>query len=481
MRLPSEPRGLSGMNVTIMGLGLNGGGLACSQFLIDHGARVTITDLRDEATLRPSLEALGGRSFRTVLGTHELADFASADFIIKNPAVRPGNPYVAAAASVETDLSLFFAYAANPVLAITGSKGKSSTASALAHCLRLAYPGCRLGGNITVSPLSFLHELAPEDPVVLELSSFQLGDLYLCSSFRAGQLRSFPPAIGILTNIFRDHQDYYGAMEPYVADKVKLFATQGSRQQALLFEEDAWTPRILPDCPGNLRLLSAGGRTERSAGWLEPAGGPSADPFAGVTGSMLWNGREELIVPETLALAGQHHRKNLLAAGVAAVLFGMPPAQVRAGVASFAGVEHRLETVAVHQGVVYVNDSAATIPDAVSAGVASLGRNIHLIAGGTDKKLDFTAFKDIRPQVKTLRLLKGTASDAIDLVLRQAGQDHQGIYDNLVRCLDDAIQDARPGDTILLSPGCASFGLFLNEFDRGRQFKAAVRASLGHG
>ncbi|MDR3200153.1 MAG: UDP-N-acetylmuramoyl-L-alanine--D-glutamate ligase, partial [Spirochaetales bacterium] len=144
---------IAGLKITVMGLGLNGGGLESARFFAQNGARVTVTDLRGEDILAPSLKELEGLPIRYVLGRHEEADFEDAGIVIKNPAVRPDSPYLALARRVETDMSVFLSLCRGPVLAVTGSKGKSSTASALHYGLQKSFPGSRLGGNITTSPL----------------------------------------------------------------------------------------------------------------------------------------------------------------------------------------------------------------------------------------------------------------------------------------------------------------------------------------
>ena len=210
----------AGMKVTVMGLGVNGGGLASARFFARRGAAVTVTDLRPAEALRESMDGLREFPVRYVLERHEEADFTGADLVIKNPAVTGASPYLEAArrhgVSIETDLSVFLTLTRNPILAVTGSKGKSTTASAMAFGLSRAYPDARLGGNITLSPLAFLEELPPAAPVVLELSSWQLGDLR-----GRGLLR---PAVSVFTVILPDHLDRYAGMADYVADKKAIFA-----------------------------------------------------------------------------------------------------------------------------------------------------------------------------------------------------------------------------------------------------------------
>lgn len=224
------------MKITVMGLGLHGGGLASALYCARHGAQVTVTDLRSEELLRESVERLAGLPVRFVLGRHDEADFATADLVIKNPAVPPGSPFLQAArargVAIETDLSIFLSIARNPLVGVTGSKGKSTTAAAIAFGLARVDPRTVLPGNITVSPLACLDELDPRSPVVLELSSWQLGDLR-----GRGVLA---PSISAFTVILPDHLDRYAGMGDYIADKKVLFGEQEQDQKAVFNLDDPW-------------------------------------------------------------------------------------------------------------------------------------------------------------------------------------------------------------------------------------------------
>jgi UDP-N-acetylmuramoylalanine--D-glutamate ligase len=472
---------MKGMKVTVMGLGLNGGGIESTRFLVSAGAEVTVTDLRDEATLAPSLEKLSGLRFRTVLGRHEVEDFSGADMVIKNPAVRPGNPFVAAARRIETDLSLFFSLVGSPVIAVTGSKGKSTTASAIHHGLLGPWPQAKIGGNITISPLSFLDSLEVDTPVVMELSSFQLGDLERSASFQERQsLPGFPPHIAIVTSIFHDHQDYYKSMPAYIADKEIIFRHQRPDQHAIFCVDDGYGPAFAAKAPAKVWRVSAKPLPEGTCGaWLEdlPA---AADHFLGPQGFLRdGRGSDAMILGRELGLNGRHHRLNLLLAGTALHIMGIPAVEIRDRLGNFGGVEHRLETIGRWNGITFINDSAATIPEAALGAVSSLDAPIHLITGGTDKALHFGLFETIHGKAKSVNLLAGTASDQIAALFREKGLVYGGPWNDLEACVRQVMVGAGPGEIILLSPGCASFGLFLNEFDRGKRFKATVRSLTG--
>lgn len=465
-----------------MGLGLHGGGLAAARFLAKRGAEVTVTDLRDEATLEPSLRQLDDFRIRTVLGRHEMSDFSGADFVVKNPAVRPDSPYLVASRRVETDLSLFLRECPARILAVTGSKGKSSVSSALHWGLGKLGRRSFLGGNITVSPLNFLEELSEADDVVLELSSWQLGDL-------RGRVREdgrldeegrpealLKPRVALLTAIMPDHQDRYGSMEAYVADKRVIYAGQ-DRRDATICGLDAWGDSFAAETRGRALRYGIGPLPPGSAGaWMEP-------PVSGAPGSRCFlergDGAREELLPERLAVPGAHQRMNLLSAALALSDLGFPSADIASALSVFPGIEHRLEFFAERHGVRFYNDTAATIPEAAAAALGAFREPVVLVCGGTDKALDFEPLARAAASAKALVLLAGTGSDKLTTLLDAAGLPYAGPYGDLDAAVAAAIDAARPGDVVVLSPGCASFGMFLNEFDRGKKWKETVLRAAG--
>ncbi|MDR2376476.1 MAG: UDP-N-acetylmuramoyl-L-alanine--D-glutamate ligase [Treponema sp.] len=463
----------SGQRVLIMGLGLHGGGLESARYLARHGAELTITDLRDEKKLAPSVEkleaALGPARIRYVLGKHDMADFERADLVIKNPGVKPDSPYLRAARHIETDISLFLAQSPARLIAVTGSKGKSSTASALYRVLDLArrpVPDTRtgtsgipggavlpgrawLGGNITVSPLSFLDQVGAGDDVVLELSSWQLGDLR--GRIKEGGRPLLKPRCAVITAIMPDHLDWYGSMSAYVADKRVIYQGQ-DREDATVAGQDPWGESFLAETGG--RPLSYGDEEEAEG---------------------LNNSRGAL--PAKLLVPGRHQRRNLLAAALALLDLGLPAELVREGLGSFPGIEHRLEFFHEWRGVRFYNDTAATIPEAAAAAAAAFegcGR-LLLLAGGSDKGLGLEPLIDAAKQAGELFLLAGTATEKLIVLLRDRGIPFRGPFQSMETAVCALLEQARPADIALLSPGCASFGMFLNEFDRGTQWKETVK------
>lgn len=464
--LPATRAGLAGMNVTIMGLGLHGGGLESARFFADAGARVTVTDLRDGAVLAPSIEALGLRNIRYVLGRHEMDDFTGADIVIKNPAVRRTSPYLAASRVVETDISVFLRYAKAPVVAVTGSKGKSTTASAIFHGFTQSGIKAFLGGNITVSPLTFLDSTLIDTPVVLELSSWQLADMR--------GLRRLKPAVAVLTAIMPDHMNYYSSMEEYVADKRLIYADQDENDVTICDFDSPWGRSFGQETRARALWYSSS-PLESEGAWLSG----SDEGMIGIRRSGTGPGAVlEEILPSQLACRGEHMRKNLLAAGLALGTMGLDAHSISRALATFPGVEHRLEFFAEKDGVSWYNDSAATIPQAVDAALRSFDSPVILITGGTDKNIDFEPVKEAYRRASGIVLLAGSGTDRLKPLLEEQHIGFSGPFSDLDSAIEAAAALARPGYSILLSPGCASFGMFLHEFDRGKKFKTAVMERL---
>lgn len=467
--------------VTIHGLGLNGGGEACVRFFARYGAFVTVTDMKTEEQLASTLTSLRSDSSldlsktRFVLGKHELADFENADVVIKNPGIKyEGNKYLAAAKAIETDISVFLSLTKAPVIAVTGSKGKSSTVSAIHYGLCQAGFEAYLGGNITVSPLTFLEKTNEKTPVVLELSSWQLADLK-----GRGVLK---PHISVLTKIVPDHQNWYHEMEAYVNDKKLIYADQGPDDYTLCMKDDEWGEAFAKETKANVI-------------WY----GDTADVPVRIT---------EAVVP------GEHMKQNLTNAAIVMTLMGVPADKARDILSVYPGIAHRLEyfhswevpaQAAGSDGsakpleVRFYNDSAATVPDAVAAAIRSFKDAPVLLAGGTDKGLEFTPFADAAGEACAIYLLEGTGTDKLIPELAKRGISWNGPYASLDDMLaafkadllaagdadEPALKVALEMDAalkadgahplnVVFSPGATSFGMFDNEFDRGNKYKLKV-------
>jgi UDP-N-acetylmuramoylalanine--D-glutamate ligase len=467
----------SGVKALVMGLGLHGGGLETSRFLIRRGASLTVTDLRDEKTLSPSIEQLdafcheqGAALPRYVLGGHNIEDFEKADMVIKNPGVPSDSPFLKAARRIETDISLFLAESKARLFAVTGSKGKSSTASALHYILQSAGAGgmAFLGGNITVSPLVFLDDLTKDDDVVLELSSWQLGDLKGRKTVDKRPL--LKPFAVVMTAILPDHLDRYSSMEEYVNDKRIAYQDQDS-EDITVAGDDCWGMTFRTQTRGRPLVYSRAPLAEDlDGGWIENG--------LGLARLHNWPcARDETVelVPERLRVEGVHQKMNLLAAAIAAYGVGVEAEKIKEALAAFPGVEHRLEFFHETERARFYNDSAATIPEAVAACVDALSCKgpLVLVTGGHDKNLDFSPLVNSASKASAIILLSGTGSEKLKRLFDGAGIAYNGPYDNLESAVRRALEAVVKGGIIALSPGCASFGMFAHEFDRGRKWKDA--------
>lgn len=455
-----------GKRALVMGLGLHGGGLGVARFLAAHGADVTVTDLRGPELLQPSLDALAGYPIRFVLGRHDEADFSAADMVIRNPGVPRESRFLqiarAAGAAIEMEMTLFFRLCPGPILGITGTKGKTTTTLLAAAMLRAQHPDTVVAGNLRVSALEALPQIGPQTPVVLELSSWQLEGL---------DEARLSPGYACVTNLSPDHLDRYGSMEAYGAAKQAIFRWQGPDGVVVLNRDDATVAGWAARAPG--RVAWFGGRTGAGAADL-------AYDDAGI-----WQADTLLLARDDVPLAGRHNLANVAAAAALAGCFGVAAEPIRAATRSFGGVEHRLELVRELGGVQYINDTAATAPEAAIAALHSFGRPIVLIAGGADKNLPFEAFAQaIAARARALVLLSGTATPKLQAAIervtsgatKSAAQllTQAGPYGDFAAAIAAAQALARPGDVVLLAPGCASFGMFRNEFHRGDEFRRIV-------
>jgi UDP-N-acetylmuramoylalanine--D-glutamate ligase len=460
-----------GKRVLVMGLGVHGGGLGVTRFLVGQGATVTVTDLQTAAQLRPSLEALAGLPVRYVLGEHRAEDFIHTDLIVRNPGVPADSPYLAMAREhgvpVEMEMGLFFRLCPAPIIGITGTKGKTTTTLLVGAMLRQVEPGTVIAGNLRISALELLPQIGPTTPVVLELSSWQLEGL---------EPHRLNPHIAAITNISPDHLNRYRDLEEYAAAKKLIFRFQSSHDFLVLNADDPVFRGFAAEAQGTVvwfsRQKPVAGAYLRGDELLWQWGGRPAE-----AGGSLVRPTQAVASRDDVRLPGVHNLENALAAIAIAGVWGAPPEAMREALLSFRGVEHRLELVAEINGVRYVNDTTSTAPAAALAALAALDGPIVLIAGGADKNLDFGELgAAIARRVKALILLEGTATGKLAAAVSAVKADLiAGRFHDLRAAVQAAQDIARPGDTVLLSPGCASFGMFANEFERGEGFKAIVR------
>lgn len=455
---------LRGKRVLVFGLGLHGGGVTVAKWCINQGARVTVTDLRTRRQLKASLDKLTGNRIDFVLGRHRREDVLTADMIVKNPAVPPSSPYLRLARQkripVTTDIGLFIERHRGPIYAVTGTKGKTTTATMLWRMLRYKDRRIALAGNTGVSPLTLLSSSAHTHPVVLELSSWQIEDL---------PSTSWSPRIAICTNIYPDHLNRHKTMRAYVQAKLRLFTHQNRRDMAILRHDSPQLCRAAPSLPGRILWFGSTDQIPK----------PRVI-FRGDTAvAELRTSSKTLFTRGDLRIPGEHTMINALAAAGAALHAGVPPRAIQKALRAFTGVPGRYEVVRTLRGVTYINDTTATTPQAAQASLETTGSGTILISGGADKELSYTSLaRTMKKYTRYIILLPGSATKKIRNALDMLHMPY--VY---AKTMPDAVRQAariaERGSTVLLSPGCASFGLFVHEFDRGDQFTAAVR-SLSH-
>lgn len=450
--------GLAGRRVTVMGLGTRQGGAGVAAFFARRGAVVTVTDLRPAAALGPGLAELEGLPVRLVLGEHRTEDFAAADLVVKNPAVPWSSPYLRAAEAagvpIEMEMSLFLRLCPAPVVGVTGTKGKTTTATLCAAMLAVGRPDTVLAGNMGLSALAALDRIRPDTPVVLEISSFQL---------EATDRRGLSPHIAVVTNITDDHLDRYTDVAEYAGVKAAIGRHQGPNDYFVLNAADPISAGFAAGAPG--RVVWVG--EEPGARWE--------------AGRLLWRwgGDEvEVLSADDVRLPGEHGRIDVALAAAAALLAHATADEVKVAVRGFGGVPHRYERVAAVGGVTYINDTAATAPAAALRALESTPPPFVWIGGGHDKGLDLgTVARAAAERAAACVLLAGSATPAVAAALHAAGAARViGPVDSMDAAVAQAAALAAPGGSVLLAPGTASFGLFRDEFDRGERFRAAVAA-----
>ena len=451
--LSAEIPRLEGVRVTVMGLGLSGGGSGVARFLARRGAKVTVTDLKGETELRESVAELQGLPVELHLGGHRAEDFERAEIVVVNPAVPDGSPEVKLAVAkgvrLETEMNLFFKLCrARTIAGVTGSNGKTTTTALLAELLKRGPAKSWLGGNIGRSLLEETESIAPEDVVILELSSFQLENLDVLK-------RS--PTVSVVMNLTPNHLDRHGTMEAYAAAKRVIVKHQG---------------------PGDVRVLNA---DDPVVAGFEAASSRRTFSLRGPADAVARDERIEMadgvIDVRGRKIPGWFNLQNMAAAALAgAAVWPGATAVAREVFTAFPGVEHRLELVGEIGGVRYYNDSIATNPESTLAALDTLEGGIVILLGGRDKNLDFAALgRRVAERVRVAVLLGETAGKIADAIPSGPEVRKAASFEEAVRL---ARQSARPGETVLLSPACASFDMFRNFAERGRTFKSLVRAPV---
>jgi UDP-N-acetylmuramoylalanine--D-glutamate ligase len=440
----------------VMGLGRFGGGLGVCQYLLNQGCHVTLTDIRvaEEfieplGQLQPWIDA-GTLTLR--LGGHKIEDFEAAHWLVVNPAIKPwASTFIEAArhvgAHITSEIVLTLERLPNRdrTIAITGTLGKSTTVSMIHHAMQHLGIRSHLGGNIGGSLLTQLDDIRPDDWVILELSSAQLWWINLEMKL------NWSPHIAVVTNFQPNHLDWHPALEHYEQCKRSLCEYQS---------------------PGDIAILD---------GTLATWASPEATRHTIDEALESWPAHIELAIP------GEHNRRNAMAAllAIESALPNVPRADIAGAIASFQGLPHRLQLVTTDANTVrWFNDSKSSAPDATNLALRTLfddpqftGR-VHLIAGGYDKGIDLAPMFVSVPADRMRVHAIGATGAAIDQLAHT-----QGIASSCLDTLELAVHDARtsakPGDSILLSPACASWDQFTNFEQRGERFEELAQRVLG--
>jgi UDP-N-acetylmuramoylalanine--D-glutamate ligase len=443
---------LQGKKVLVVGLARTGA--ATVRFLAQRGARVKGSEVKSAEELKTLPETLRGLNVEWEFGGHTLTFFLDAELIVVSPGVPLSLPVLKKARDqgipVISEVELAFRFLRRPVIAITGTNGKTTTTTLIGEMLRAGGQQAFVGGNIGKPLIQFAAGDQGEKWAVVELSSYQLEGI-----------ETFRPAVAILLNLTEDHLDRYPSFQAYGEAKGRVFENQGKEDYAVLNADDARTFSFAHRVESQVLLFSreravpAGCFLDR--GWIL---------FQGP------EGRRERYALDRVKIRGTHNLENLMAAIAASRVSGCPPEALQKVMEEFEGLEHRLEWVREIDGVQFFNDSKGTNVGAVVKSLMSFREPIWLIAGGRDKEGDYGPLKDLlREKVKGMALI----GEARERMFGALGNETQTVKaDSLEEAVEWAWARAKPGEVILLSPACSSFDMFENYQERGRRFKEIV-------
>lgn len=439
-----------GRDLPVLVIGLARTGVATARFLAERGARVRAVDRRTAAELGDDVAALAAVA-DVRLGPDDPAALDGIALVVPSPGVPPDGVLLSGAVArgipIASEIEIAARHLDVPLLAVTGTNGKSTTTTLLGEMLRAAGHRTFVGGNLGTPLVTAVG--AGDEVAVVEVSSFQLE-----------WVDRFRPRVGVFLNLTDDHLDRYADLDAYGRAKLRLFARQDANDTAVLNGGDPWLRRHADAFAARTLWFGAGEgvaiRADEAAIRLRLGGQEEVYPLARV------------------GLVGAHNRENMMAAIAAARAFGVPAARVQEALESFRGLAHRLELVRERGGVRWVDDSKGTNAGAVIKSLESFPGNVILLAGGIEKGGDYGVLREpVRRRVKRA-ILFGASRDMLARTLADATTVE--VVDTLAAAVAHAEAHAATGDVVLLSPGCASFDQFRDYADRGRQFRALVEA-----
>ncbi len=447
----AEEMDFRGKRVLVVGMARTG--IATAKFLKARGSVVTTTEAKPEGEMKETLHELKGMGFSTEWGGHRTETFLKQDLIVVSPGVDlsldPLQKAIGHGVRVISEIELAYHFIHVPILAITGTNGKTTTTLLLGEMLKEDGRRAGVGGNVGEPLILFADGGGRWDVLVVEISSFQLE-----------AIEDFRPRISVLLNITEDHLDRYSSYTDYIQAKMRIFANQNSGDQAILNEDDPIVMRSAAKVHAKKVMFSMRQRPE------EGAFSDGQTIFLNLEGK-----GEEYSLAKT-PLKGVHNVENMMAALTAARVFGCSKGAVQDVLDRFKGLEHRLEFVREIGGVRFYNDSKGTNVGSVVKSLQSFSEPVVLIAGGKDKNGDLSPLKElVRNRVKHMILL-GEAKERMN-------RDLGGLTDTVMaKTMEEAVslarQKAKGGEVVLLSPGCSSFDMFKDYKERGKVFKEAV-------
>jgi len=443
---------LRGRKVLVIGLGKTG--TASVRFLVQKGASVVATDEKPLAALKEALGAIAGLGAAVETKAYDAGALQGVDLVVPSPGVAPSSPVLAEAlrrgVPVRSEIEIAYRFLRPPVIAITGTNGKTTVTTLIGKILTESGLRVFVGGNIGEPLIGYAGGSREDDMVVAEISSFQLQ-----------WIEDFRPRVAILLNVTCDHVDYHGSFAEYRRAKERIFENMGPSDLAVLNADDAGTERLARVLRTRIQCFS----TEQR---------PAAGMFL-QDGMMVRTGEDgdERYPAGMIRMPGRHNVENVMAAVLACRDCGAPPEAVRSAVSGFCGLAHRIEFAGEKKGVAFYDDSKGTNVGAVMRAVESFSRPVVLLLGGRDKEGDFETLAPlVRKKVKRLVIF----GEARRLIREKIG----GIVETaeaatLGEAVKAAYLGAVAGDAVLLSPGCASFDEFADYAQRGDFFKKAVK------
>lgn len=450
---------LKGCRVLVLGAGISG--VSAARVLQRLGAAAVVSDVKSRQQLETTAVALAQAGIPLWLGEQNARQLAQTALVVLSPGVSMFHPLAVVARRqgipVISEVELAYHLTAAPIVAVTGTNGKTTTTTLLGEMFKYGGYHVVVGGNIGAALSQQVLDQPTADAVVAEISSFQLE-----------AVREFKPHIAAILNITPDHLDRHRTMANYRATKEKIFANQGPDDCVLLNAADPAVRSMADLAPGQVMYFSAHGELDEGA-------------FVHDDQLMLrWQGQEVVIASVgAMKIKGRHNIENALAASAAAYLAGVPATVLARTLAEFPGVEHRIEPVATIDDVSYYNDSKATNPESAIKALEAFPGGIVLIAGGHDKHTDLTAFMSLVRQRVAQLILLGEAAARFAREARRAGVVNVHCVSSLADAVELAHRLSRPGQVVLLSPACSSYDMFANFEERGRVFKELVAKLQG--